>query len=117
MDARVLLLTDFSEELSTLTQKMKEAGYQVHIAESAAEAAEQIKKSRRDLLIAATDYSIAIDLTEEMHKEWQAPTFLILASAGDETSASLRKHPGIIGVFFRPLNVEKLLERAKDLFG
>jgi DNA-binding NtrC family response regulator len=112
MEKNILVLQDASTPLSAITQKLSENGCTVRVFEIASDVSAAIDEGRAELLIAATNYDIAVVLADKIHDKWQAPTFLVLAGAGDQTQATLRRHPGIIGVFYKPLNVEKLYQRA-----
>lgn len=112
MEKKILILQDASSPLTAITQKLQENGFKVSVFDMASDVSHAIDQERAELLIAASNYDVAVDLADQIHGKWQSPTFLILANAGDETQATLRRHPGIIGVFYKPLNVEKLYQRT-----
>jgi hypothetical protein len=52
----------------------------------------------------------AYQFAERAFESRNLPSYVILNSAGDSTQLRLARHPGIIGIYYKPLNVEKLLK-------
>lgn len=118
MTPKVVVLNDQSEQILELVRKLKAYGFLVVEASSPLEAQEKTASGQPHLFVASGDYQ-EIDtprLAEKIFDAHSTPTFLVLTSAGDTTQNRIIRHPGIIGVFFSPLNVEKLFERIRKFF-
>lgn len=86
-------------------------------ATNVAEAQDKILLGKPQLFVACDTEEIdATQLAAKVFDDHSVPTFLILASAGDSTQNRIIRHPGIIGVYFSPLNVDKMFERVRKFF-
>ena len=118
MAPTIVVLSDQSGEVSELVSKLKGAGFLVEETQTATATLDLVSSLRPSLLIASGD-SRELDspkLAEKVYDTYSIPTFLVLAAAGDATQNRMIRHPGIIGVFFSPLNVEKLFLRIRKFF-
>lgn len=114
----IVVLNNQSDEVSELVKKLKSYGFGVEEAGSPAEAQEKVASVKPRLFIASGEFQ-EMDtprLAEKVYEAHTIPTFLILANAGDTTQNRMIKHPGIIGVFFTPFNVDRLFERIRKFF-
>jgi DNA-binding NtrC family response regulator len=118
MTPTIVVLNNQSDEVAELVQKLKSYGFGVEEVSSPAEALDKVASAKPRLLVASGEYqdTDTSRLAEKVYEAHSIPTFLILATAGDSTQNRMIKHPGIIGVFFTPLNVDKLFERVRRFF-
>lgn len=110
MERKILVLDDGTPVMATLIERLLANGFQVRRCTTA----EDVFAGESSHLVIAK--GTGMDLAEEVYQRWTTPTILILNTAGDMTQASLRRHPGVIGVYYSPLNVEKLFERTQKFF-
>jgi DNA-binding NtrC family response regulator len=113
MSKNVLILDDTSETLGELIKKLSEAQVKVRVCFSPTHALQEIEIESPHLLIAAGQFEemSAYQFAEKAFEIRHLPSFVILNSAGDSTQLRLAKHPGIIGIYYQPLKVPKLLDR------
>ena len=118
MGPTIVVLSDQSEEIAGLVRKLRSYGFLVDEAFTPAEALEKVKLVKPRLFIASGNFQDADSprLAETVYEAHAIPTFIILNDAGDTTQNRMIKHPGIIGVFFTPFNVDKLFERIRKFF-
>ena len=111
----ILILHDDTPEIGELHRRLAEAGYKVRLCLSSRQALEVVRAEKIVLLVAAGNFPelTGMELAEKIYEVSTIPTFLVLNAAGDETRTWLHKHPAIIGIFYRPLNIEKLIEKIE----
>jgi DNA-binding response OmpR family regulator len=109
----VLILDDTSETLGELIKKLSESGVKVRVCFSPEHALRELEVESPHLLIAAGQFEemTANQFAEKAFESRNLPSFVILNSAGDSTQLRLARHPGIIGIYYKPLNVPKLYTR------
>ena len=114
----ILILDDNSEALGGLIKKLAGAKMNVRVCFSPEHALKEIKIEAPGLLIAAGRFAdmTAGDFAARAYEAKSIPSFVVLDKAGDETQGAMRRHPGIIGTYFKPLNEEKLLARVRKFF-
>ena len=118
MAPTIVVLNNQSDEVMELVRKLKSYGFGVEEASAPTEALDRIATVRPRLFIASGEYQDTDTprLAEKVYEAHAIPTFIILTNAGDTTQNRMIKHPGIIGVFFTPFNVDKLFERVRKFF-
>jgi DNA-binding response OmpR family regulator len=118
MVKNILILDDNSEALGGLIEKLATARMKVRVCFSPEHALREIKIDAPVLLIVAGRFGdmTAADFAAKAYEAKSIPSFVVLDKAGDETQGEMRRHPGIIGTYYRPLNVEKLLDRIRKFF-
>lgn len=114
MKKRIMILDDRSDQLGDLVKKLSEAKFQVRVCFSPQHVLDEIKVESPHLLIAASDFPemTSVQLAEKAFESKSIPSFVVLDNAGDTTQFRMRRHPGIIGTFYKPLKVQKVLDRA-----
>ena len=118
MPKSILILDDNSDALGGLIKKLTTAKMEVRVCFSPEHALREIKIDTPVLLIAAGKFAdmTAADFATKAYEANSIPSFIVLDKAGDETQGEMRRHPGIIGTYFKPLNEEKLLTRVRKFF-
>ena len=118
MERRVLVLDDNSGELGGLIKKLTAAKMKVLVCFSPEHALKEIAVQDPQLFIAAGEFPSmsAAQVAEKAYDTRSIPSFVVLTSAGDTTQGELRRHPGVIGTYFKPLNVDKLVARIEKFF-
>jgi DNA-binding response OmpR family regulator len=118
MPGTILILDHPPRAFQELATRLKAEDFSVYVCNSPDDLLALIKKEKPQLLIAAGDFPevSAPQLAEQIYGKVTIPIFLLLSTAGEETQTFLRRHPAIIGVYYRPLNVEKMLERVTRFF-
>jgi PleD family two-component response regulator len=113
MNKSVLILDDTSETLGELIQKLSQARFKVRVCFSPQHALQELESETPQLLIAAGQFDdmTAYQFAEKAFASRNIPSYVILNSAGDSTQLRLAKHPGIIGIYYKPLKVQKLFDR------
>jgi PleD family two-component response regulator len=113
MNKSVLILDDTSETLGELIQKLSGARSKVRVCFSPQHALQELESETPNLLIAAGEFEdmTAYQFAEKAFESRHLPSYVILNSAGDSTQLRLAKHPGIIGIYYKPLKSQKLFER------
>ena len=113
MSKSVLILDDTSETLGELIHQLSQARIKVRVCFTPEHALQEIESETPHLLIAAGQFEdmTAYQFAEKAFESRNLPSYVILNSAGDSTQLRLAKHPGIIGIYYKPLKVQKLLER------
>ena len=113
MTKSVLILDDTSETLGELIQKLSEARIKVRVCFSPQHALQELESETPHLLIVAGEFDdmTAYQFAEKAFERRNLPSYVILNSAGDSTQLRLAKHPGIIGIYYKPLKVQKLFDR------
>jgi len=110
----VLILDDTSETLGELIKKLSQAQVNVRVCFSPQHALQELDGTTPHLLIAAGEFPEmnAYNFAEKAFEIKNLPSFVILKSAGDSTQLRMTRHPGIIGIYYRPLKVQKLYDRV-----
>jgi|SRR3989304_1966199 len=119
MSNRILVLDDNSEQLGELIKKLTARRFQVRVCFSPDHALDEIFVEVPNLLIAAGEFPggvTAVEFAERAYLARSIPAFVILKDAGEKTQLRMRQHPGIIGTYYKPLNVEKLFSRVVKFF-
>jgi len=114
MNKSVLILDDTSETLGELIKKLSEAQVKVRVCFNPQHALAEIEIEAPHLLIAAGQFEgmTAYEFAEKAFKSSKLPSIVILNSAGDSTQLRLTRHPSIIGIYYKPLKTQKLLDRV-----
>ncbi|MCI0415181.1 hypothetical protein L0222_20610 [bacterium] len=112
MNKSVLILDD-SDTLGELINKLSQAHVKVRVCFTPQHALQELAVDTPHLLIAAGQYEdmTATQFAEKAFETRNLPSYVILNSAGDSTQLRLARHPGIIGIYYKPLKVQKLFER------
>src|SRR5215471_14206217 len=115
MERRVLVLDDNSDELGGLIKKLTAAKMKVLVCFSPEHALDEMAVQNPQLFIAAGEFQSmsAVQVAETAYDKRSIPSFVVLASAGDTTQGQLRRHPGVIGTYFKPLNVDKIVAKIE----
>jgi PleD family two-component response regulator len=116
MNKRILILDDTSETLGELIHQLSQARIKVRVCFTPQHALQELESEKPDLLIAAGQFDemTAYQFAEKAFESRNLPSYVILNSAGDSTQLRLAKHPGIIGIYYKPLNVPKLIDRILE---
>jgi PleD family two-component response regulator len=114
MNKSVLILDDTSETLGELIKKLTQASVKVRVCFTPQHALEELAIEAPNLLIAAGQFEemTAYQFAEKAFEARQTPCYVILNSAGDSTQIRLTRHPGIIGIYYKPLKVQKFFDRV-----
>jgi DNA-binding response OmpR family regulator len=115
MSHQILVLDDNSEQLGELIKKLSSAGYKVRVCFSPDHALDELFVEVPHLVIAAGEFEGGVtgaQFAERAYLARSIPSFVILKDAGEKTQLRMRRHPGIIGTYYKPLNVEKLFNRV-----
>jgi PleD family two-component response regulator len=112
MQKTVLILDDSSDTLGELIKKLSAAHVNVKVCFSPEHALQQLEGELPHLLIAAGEFPEmnAYQFAEKAFESKNLPAYVILKSAGDSTQLRMTRHPGIIGIYYRPLKVQKLFD-------
>src|SRR5262245_18283502 len=118
MRGTILLLDYPADSFEELISKLQEDQYNVIVRNSFADVLNAIETENPHLLIASGDFPEVSGprLAEQVYSKLTIPIFLVLNTAGEETQMLLRRHPAVIGVYYRPLNVSKMLNRVTRFF-
>jgi DNA-binding response OmpR family regulator len=108
----VLILDDTSETLGELIKKLSQANLNVRVCFSPQHALQELEGTTPNLLIVAGPEMSAYHFAEKAFETKNLPSFVILKSAGDSTQLRMTRHPGIIGIYYKPLKVQKLYDRV-----
>lgn len=117
MEYRILIVDDDKIFNSLLSDVFKQAGYDVHSAESADDAIEMLKTLEVDLIV--TDQRMpGTSGTQFVHKLLDThkglPVVIVSGFLSNDDIRTLIED-GIGGVFIKPLNIFQLLKRAAQL--
>ena len=114
MNKSILILDDTSGALGELINKLSLANVKVRVCFSPQHALQELAVEAPHLLIAAGQFEDmnAYQFAEKAFERHHLPCFVILNSAGDSTQLRLARHPGIIGIYYKPLKVQKLFDRV-----
>lgn len=118
MTGRILFL-DFPEgSFDELIFRLQEDQFNVIVRNTFDDILDAIETEKPQLLIASGDFPEVTgpQLAEQVYSKLTIPIFLVLSTAGEETQTLLRRHPAVIGVYYRPINVSKLLNRIARFF-
>lgn len=118
MRGRILFL-DFPEgSFDELIFRLQEDQFNVIVRNTFDDILDAIETEKPQLLIASGDFPEVTgpQLAEQVYSKLTIPIFLVLSTAGEETQTLLRRHPAVIGVYYRPINVSKLLNRIARFF-
>ena len=112
MNKTVLILDDSSDTLGELIKKLSAARVNVRVCFSPEHALKELDREPPHLLIAAGDFPdmTAQQVAEKAFETKNLPSYVILKSAGDSTQLRMTRHPGIIGIYYKPLKVQKLFD-------
>ncbi|HET6267813.1 MAG TPA: hypothetical protein VFG11_08850 [Acidobacteriota bacterium] len=115
MTSKILVLHDQSEEITALIDKLQAYGYTIESATTPEEVLEKAKGTHPNLFIGSGNFADANlpAIAEQIYDKYKVPAYLVLKSAGDDTEARMIRHPGIIGVYFSPVNVDRLFGRVR----
>ena len=115
MEKKVLVLDDHVGDMGALVQLLMSDDCSVRVCFSPLHALDEIAVDTPQVLIAAGEFPEmnAHRLAQMAYNSRQIPSFVILDSAGDTTQLAMLRHPGIIGLYYRPLNVQKLFSRVQ----
>lgn len=114
-----ILLLDYPEgSYEELVSRLQEDEYNVIIRNSLADFLAAIETETPQLLIASGDFPeiSGPQLAEQVYSKLTIPIFLVLSTAGEETQTLLRRHPAVIGVYYRQLNLNKIVMRVTRFF-
>jgi DNA-binding NtrC family response regulator len=117
-EKKILVLDDNSGQLGELIQKLTEARFKVRVCFSPDQALNEITVEEPHLVIAAGQFpnTTAVQFAEKAFEIRNTPAFIVLDSAGDTTQLRMRRHPAIIGTYYKPLKVAKLFDRIVKFF-
>jgi DNA-binding response OmpR family regulator len=118
MRGTILLLEFPSGSFQELISRLQEDQYHVIVRDSFDDVLSAIETEKPQLLIASGDFPEVSgpQLAEQVYSKLTIPIFLVLSTAGEETQALLRRHPAVIGIYYRPLNLTKVLSRVSRFF-
>ena len=116
MPGKIVIFDQPEGPLATIAGKLRDSGYEVAVQHSDEDVLSLARKENSQLLIAIGMLGSGAVLAEKLYDAVEIPIMLVLNTAGDETMTFLRRHPGVIGVYYTPLNVEKFLERVRRFF-
>lgn len=118
MGKKVIVLSDGSDQVADLVKKLTNTAFQVRLCSSPSEVLQALDEEKPQLLVASGDYQemSTTRLAEKAYDTRSIPTYLVLALAGEQTQMRLRRHPGIIGVYYSPLDVDRLFDRIQKFF-
>ncbi len=118
MRGTILILDYPPGAFQELASRLEADEYKIIMRESPDELLDIIDKENPQLLIAAGDFPEVSgpQLAEQVYGKLTIPIFLVLSTAGEETQTFLRRHPAVIGVYYRPLNLEKVVNRVTRFF-
>lgn len=118
MRGTILLLDYPAGSFQELVSRLQEDQYDVIVRNSFDDVLNAIETESPQLLIASGDFPEVSgpQLAEQVYSKLTIPIFLVLNTAGEETQTLLRRHPAIIGVYYRPLNVSKMITRVARFF-
>ena len=118
MRGTILLLEYPEESFAELISRLQEDQYNVIVRNSFDDVLDAIETEKPQLLIASGDFPeiSGPQLAEQVYSKLTIPIFLVLSTAGEETQTLLRRHPAVIGVYYRPLNTAKVLIRVSKFF-
>ena len=118
MLGNVLVLEREAGPLDELAVKLKDDGFQVRTERSPEGLLAAVKSEMPHLLIAEGDFAgmNGSILADRLQDAGTIPLMLVLSTAGEETQTFMRRHPVIIGVYYLPLNLEKMVERVRRFF-
>jgi len=118
MRGTILILDYPPGAFQELASRLKADDYKVIVRDTPDELLDVIEKENPQLLIAAGDFPEVSgpQLAEQVYGKLTIPIFLVLSTAGEETQTFLRRHPAVIGIYYRPLNLDKVLDRVTRFF-
>jgi DNA-binding response OmpR family regulator len=118
MPGKILILDHPAGAFQETVSRLQNENFSVVVCNTPDELLSAIEKENPQLLIAAGDYPevSAPQLAEQVYSKVTIPIFLVLSTAGEETQMFLRRHPAVIGVYYRPLNVDKIVDRVNRFF-
>ncbi len=116
MSGKIVIFDNPDGPVSTLAPALQEQGYSVNVGSSAEDVLAAVRNEQSQLLIAMATLGSGATLAEKLYDSAEIPIMLILSTAGEETMTFLRRHPGVIGVYYTPINKEKFLERVRKFF-
>ena len=114
-----ILFLDFPEgSFDELISRLQEDQYNVIVRNTFDDVLNAIETEKPQLLIASGDFPEVTgpQLAEQVYGKLTLPIFLVLSTAGEETQTLLRRHPAVIGIYYRPINTAKMLTRVERLF-
>ncbi|HSP07219.1 MAG TPA: hypothetical protein VLR94_08580 [Acidobacteriota bacterium] len=116
MQGRIVILDAAEGTLGPLAAKLKDAGFDVNLVHTNEELLPTVKQNESQLLIAFGSMGSGSTLADQLYDTVNIPIMLVLSTAGEDTMTFLRRHPGVIGVYYTPINLDKFLERVHRFF-
>ena len=118
MRGTILLLDYPAGSFQELVARLQEDQYNVIVRNSFDDVLDAVETEKPQLLIASGDFPeiSGPQLAEQVYSKLTIPIFLVLSTAGEETQTLLRRHPAVIGIYYRPLNLTKILTRVERFF-
>lgn len=116
MQGRIAILDQPGGALGPLAEKLTEAGFEVKLLHEHPELLNTVRQDESQLLIAFGSMGSSISLADQLYDAVNVPIMLVLSTAGEDTMTFLRRHPGVIGVYYTPINLDKFLERVNRFF-
>lgn len=116
MQGNIIIFDQPEGPLKPLAAKLGESGFHVVVRHSQDEVLTAVPAEQSQLLIAMGAMGTSASMAEKLYDAVSIPIMLVLSTAGEETMTFLRRHPGVIGVYYTPLNLEKFLERVRQFF-
>ena len=116
MQGRIAILDQPDGALGALAAKLTEVGYEVNLLHVHEELLQAVRQNEAQLLIAFGSMGSSTSLADQLYDEVSIPIMLVLSTAGEDTMTFLRRHPGVIGVYYTPINLDKFLERVNRFF-
>lgn len=119
MAKKILILDDETEYITALQKFLQEFGYAVCVTISSKQALEILKQDKPDLVL--FDYK-SFDMHGDTFlikaKEISPATSYILVTAwNDQVILDKFKKLGITDIFLKPINLEILFEKIRELLG
>jgi signal transduction histidine kinase len=115
--ANLLLIHPFTDDLIGIKDILKEAGYQVMIAEDQDTALSQVEQLHPELIICAqnADSIDGIALSQKLHLNPHTivPFFILLTSKSDEIESLCQTHPDIDDGFSLPITKADILGKVR----
>lgn len=116
MQGRIVILDQQNGPLAPLASRLSEAGFDVKRLHDHDDLLSTVQRDESQLLIALGSMGSSTSLADQLYDEVNIPIMLVLSTAGEDTMTFLRRHPGVIGVYYTPINLDKFLERVNRFF-
>ncbi len=116
---RVLVVDDDARSRAAVARLLIEEGYDAHVAQDGEEATNLLASWRPDLVL--TDLQMPrVDgrgLLERVRRELPGTPVIVLSARGTAEAVRLTAGLGASGFFPKPVEVDELLLRIRDLIG